>query len=106
MRSMLSISRRALRMRRHSATGTVSSIERRAAPAATLVCAPASLAGEGGVVEAVEGAGTGAVDERCVAEKRDVVKSEVPDGGVDHAVGAKGHDGANDGAGEDVVPSE
>jgi hypothetical protein len=104
VRSVLSISSRSLRLRSHGAAGTISSVERRAAPATALVCTPASLAGEGGVVEAVKGAGTGAVDERCVAQQRNVVEAEVPDGGVDHTVGAEGHDGADDGSGEDVIP--
>jgi hypothetical protein len=104
MRGMVSMSSRSIRVRSHGATGPISSVEGSAAPAAALVCAPASLASKGSVVEAVRGAGTGAVDEWCVAEKRDVVEAKVPDGGVYHAVGAKGHHGADDGACEDVVP--
>ena len=93
-----------VRLGHHSSPRTISGVERRAAPAAAFVGTPAGLAGEDGVVEAVEGAGACAIDEGCVAQERDVVEAEVPDGGVDHAVGAEGHDGANDGAGEDVVP--
>jgi hypothetical protein len=97
---------RAIWVRSHGAAGAISSVERSAAPAAALVCTPASLARKHGVVEAIEGACASAVDEGCVAEEGDVVEAEVPDGGVDHAVGGKGHDGTDNGTGEDVVPGD
>ena len=94
----------ALSLSRHGAARAVGGIEGGAAPGAALVGAPASLAGEHGVVEAVERAGSGAVDERSVAQHGDVVEAEVPDRGVHHAVAAEGHEGADDRAGEHVVP--
>jgi hypothetical protein len=100
------VANRAVRVRSHGASGTVSSVERSASPAAALVCAPASLACEHGVVEAVEGASACAIDKGCVAEERDVVKAEVPDRGVDHAVSGEGHHSTDNGTSEDVVPGE
>lgn len=91
-------------MRSHGASRAISSIERCATPAAALERSPAGLACEDGVVEAVEGAGACAVDERGVTEERDVIEAEVPDRSVHHAVGAEGHESSNDGTGEDVVP--
>lgn len=38
------------------------------------------------------------------AVKRDVVEAPVPNGGVCHAVRGEGHHGANNGAGNDVIP--
>jgi hypothetical protein len=106
MRSVVSVSSRAIGVRTHGATGTISSVSWSASPAAALVCSPASLACEEGVVEAVEGTGACAVDKGSVAEERDVVEAEVPDRGVHHAVGAEGHHGTDDCTGEDVVPGE
>lgn len=97
---------RTLSLRSHGTAGTISSVEWGAAPRAALECSPACLACEDGIVEAVEGTGACAVDERCVAEERDVVEAEIPDGGVDHAVGGEGHDCADEGSGEDVVLNE
>ena len=94
----------AVRMRRHGTTRTVSSIARRTTPRATLERSPTGLAREDSVMKAIERAGTGAVDEGRVAQERDVVEAEVPYRGIDHAVRAEGHEGTNDGAGEDVVP--
>lgn len=107
MRSVMSIvTSRAIRVSSRSAARTIGGVEGSAAPAATLMCAPARLAREDGVMEAVEGAGACAVDERCVTQERDVVEAEVPDGGVDHAVGGEGHHGTDYGTSEDVVPGE
>jgi hypothetical protein len=107
MRSVMSmVTSRAVRVRSHSAARTISSIKWRAAPATTLMCAPARLAREDCVMEAIEGAGACAVDERCVAQEGDVVEAEVPDGGVDHAVGGKGHHCTDYGTGEDIVPGQ
>lgn len=94
----------ALSLCRHGTARAVSGIEGGAAPGAALVGAPASLAGEHGVVEAVERAGTSTVNERSVAQDGDVVEAEVPDRGVHHAVAAEGHKGADDRAGEHIVP--
>lgn len=58
---------------RHGATGRVRSVAGSTAPGAGIVSAPVSFAGEGCVVEAVEGVGAGAVDEGGVAEEGDVV---------------------------------
>jgi hypothetical protein len=95
---------RALRLRRHRASGTIRRIARRATPATSLERAPVSLAREDGVMEAVERACACTVDEGRVAEQGNVVEAEVPDGCVNHAVGAEGHHRANNGAGEDVIP--
>jgi hypothetical protein len=106
MRGVVAVSSGSLRVGSHGAARTVSSVKGSSAPAATLVGAPAGFAGKGGVVEAVEGAGACAVDKGCVAEERDVVEAEVPDRSVDHAVGAKGHQGADNSASEDIVPGD
>jgi hypothetical protein len=98
------VSNRAIRVRSHGASRAVSGIERSASPAAALVCSPASLACEDGVVEAVERARACAVDEGSMTEERDVVEAEVPNRGVDHAVGAESHHSANDRSGENVIP--
>jgi hypothetical protein len=58
---------------RHSTAWTIRSIERCTGPRTTVMCTPAGLAGPARVVEAVEGGGTGTVDEGGVAEERDVV---------------------------------
>lgn len=102
--SMSVVSNRSLRLRCHGASRAIRSVARSAAPARALNRAPARLASEDVVVEAIEGAWACAVDEGSVAEERDVVEAEVPDGGVDHAVGGEGHHCADYGAGEDVVP--
>lgn len=65
---------------------------------------PVSLAGEGHRVEARELGLSSRVGEWDVADKRDVVEAEVPDGGVDHAVSREGEDGTDDSASKDVVP--
>lgn len=57
----------------HAAAWTVGSITRSTTPGGTIVLAPAGLASEGSVVEAVECGRAGTVDERCNANKRDVV---------------------------------
>jgi hypothetical protein len=100
------MSSRSLRVGRHGTARTISSVKGSSSPAAALVRAPASLACEDGVVEAVEGACAGAVDEWCVAEQRDVVEAEVPDRGIDHAVGGEGHDGTDKRASQDIVPEK
>jgi hypothetical protein len=79
MRGVVSVSSRAIRVGTHGASWTISSVPWSAAPAAALVCAPASLACEEGIVEAVERAGAGTVDKGSVTEERDVVEAEVPD---------------------------
>jgi hypothetical protein len=101
---VIMVSSRSLWVRGHGTARTISSVEGSASPAAALVGAPASLACEDGVVEAVEGACAGTVDEWCVAEERDVVEAEVPDRGVDHAVGGESHHGTDKGTSQDVVP--
>jgi hypothetical protein len=58
---------------RHGATGRVRSVAGSTAPGASIVSAPVGFAGEGCVVEAVEGVGTSAVDEGGVAEEGDMV---------------------------------
>jgi hypothetical protein len=88
----------------HGTARTISSVEGSTSPAAALVGAPASLTCEDCVVEAVEGACAGAVNEWCVAEERDVVEAEVPDRGVDHAVGGESHDGTDKSTSQNVVP--
>lgn len=75
-----------MHLRRHGASRSIGSIERRAAPAASFVRAPACLAREDGVVEAVKRARTCTVDKGRVAKKGNVVEAKVPDRGVDHAV--------------------
>ena len=57
----------------HAAAWTVGSITGSTTPSGTVVLAPASLAGEGCIVEAVVGRRTGTVDERSNANERDVV---------------------------------
>jgi hypothetical protein len=94
-----------LTLRRHGAPRPIRRIARRATPATALERSPACLARENRVVEAVERTCACAVHKRCVAQKGDVVESEVPNGGVDHAVSGEGHEGADYGAGEDVVPA-
>jgi len=98
------VSSRPLSLRHHGAPRSIRSIARCTAPARALDSAPTGLAREDVGVEAVEGAWACAVDEGGVAEEGNVVEAEVPDGGVDHAVGREGHYGTDDGAGEDVVP--
>jgi len=95
---------RPVRMRHHGTPRTICGIEGCAAPAGSLNCTPSSLASEDGVVEAIERAWTGAVDKRSMAHERDVVETEVPDGGIGHAVGAESHQSADDRSGEDIVP--
>jgi hypothetical protein len=95
---------RALGRRLHGTTGTVSGIEGSTTPGAAVVGAPASLAGEDSVVEAVECARASAVDKGSVAEDGNVVEAEVPNRGVDHAVGAESHESADDCTSENVVP--
>lgn len=95
---------RALGLRLHSAPRTIGSIERRTSPGATVVRAPASLTCPDSIVEAVEGAGSGAVDKGSVAQDGNMVEAEVPDRGEDHTVAAEGHESTDDGAGEDVIP--
>jgi len=90
-------------MGHHGTPRTISSIKGCSTPATALMCAPASLASEDDVVEAVKGARPGTVDKGGVAQERNVVEAEVPDGSVDHAVGAESHDSTNDGSGEDIV---
>lgn len=95
---------RSLGVRCHGAARTISSVKGSAAPAATLVGSPACLASEGGVVEAIKGASACAINKGCVAEHGDVVEAEVPDRGVNHAVRAKGHHGADNSSSEYIVP--
>jgi hypothetical protein len=57
----------------HGASRAISGITRSSAPGTSVVGSPAGLAGEDSIVEAVEGGGTGTVDERGVAEQWDVV---------------------------------
>lgn len=57
----------------HCAAGTVCGVAWGATPCGSVVGAPAGLAGEDSVVEAVEGIGAGAVDEGSVADEGDVV---------------------------------
>lgn len=64
------------------------------------VTAPASLVREHGIAQLIGAV----VAEGHVAVQGDVVEAPVPDGRVDHAVRGKGHDGADDGSGKDVVP--
>ena len=94
---------RPVRMRHHGSPRTICGIEGCTAPAGSLNRTPSSLAGEDSVVEAIERAWTGAVDERSVAHERDVVETEVPDGSIGHAVGAESHQSADDRSGENVV---
>lgn len=99
-----SVSSRSLSLRHHGTAWAICSIARRTSPACALNGAPASLAGEDVGVEAVEGAWACAVDKGSVAEEGNVVEAEVPDGGVDHAVGRESHHCADHSASEDVVP--
>jgi hypothetical protein len=94
---------RAIGVRHHGTSRTICSIEWCTSPGCSLNCTPSSLAGEDSVVEAIERAWTGAVDERSVAHERDVVETEVPDGSIGHAVGAESHQSADDRSGENVV---
>ena len=93
-----------LSLRLHGAPRTIRSIERRTSPGTAVVRAPAGLASPDSIVEAIESAGSSAVDEGSVAQHGNVVEAEVPHRGVDHAVAAEGHEGANDSTSEDVVP--
>jgi hypothetical protein len=113
----------------HGATRRVRSVAGSTTPGTGFVGAPVGFAGEGCVVEAVEGVGASAVDEGGVADEGDVVDcvfvlvvcfgkrsgfesgvrrrrltSEVPDTGVNHAVGGEGHGCSNNSAGENIVP--
>jgi hypothetical protein len=92
-----------LSLRHHGAPRPVGSIEWRAAPATALMGAPAGLAGEDDIVEAVKGARTCAVDKGSVAHEGDVVEAKVPDGSVCHAVGAESHHGTDYRTSEDIV---
>jgi hypothetical protein len=65
------------------------------------VATEASLPGEDGVDQLASALG---VHEGGSTVQGNVVVAPVPDGGVGHAVGRKGKDGANDGASNDVVP--
>lgn len=93
----------AIWVRCHGASWTVSRVEWRTT-AATLGGTPTSLAGEDGVVEAVERARAGSVHERSVAEERDVVEAEIPNGSVYHTVRTERHDSANERTRKDVIP--
>lgn len=84
----------------HSHSSKRRGIEGRASHACALD-SPAHLASEH-CITAFDLANS--VAERHVAVQGDVVESEIPDGCVYHAVGAEGEDGANDGAGDAVVP--
>ena len=55
---------RAIGARSHCASWAIGSIKRSTAQAASLVCTPASLAGEESIVEAIGGAGTTAINKR------------------------------------------
>lgn len=66
--------------------------------------APASFARPNSIVETIEGARTSTIDKGSVTEDGDVVKAEVPHGGIDHSVATESHHGTNNGSGEDVVP--
>ena len=70
---------RTFRLGHHSPPRTISGIKGSTAPAISLHGAPASLAREDVAVEAVKGAGAGAVDKGRVAHEGDVVETEVPD---------------------------
>ena len=95
---------RALRGRLHGTTGAVSGIEGSTSPRAAVVSAPASLASKDSVVEAVECAGASTVNKGSMAEDGNVVEAEVPNRSVDHAVGAEGHEGANERTCKDIIP--
>lgn len=97
-------SHRTFRLRYHRSPGTICSVERSSRPSTAVVRAPASLAGPDSVVEAIERAGSSAIDEGSVTQDGNVVEAEVPDGSVDHAVAAECHEGTNDSTCEDVVP--
>jgi hypothetical protein len=94
---------RAIGVRHHGTSRTICSIEWCTSPGCSLNCTPSSLAGEDSVVESIERAWAGSIDEGSMTHKRDMVEAEVPDRGVSHAVGAKGHQSANDCSGKDVV---
>jgi hypothetical protein len=94
---------RAIGMRHHSTPRTICSIEWCTSPAVPINCTPSSLAREDSIMEAVERAWAGAVDEGGMAHERDVVEAEVPNGGIRHAVRAESHQGTNYCSGEDVV---
>lgn len=68
----------------HASTRAIRSVTRGSTPGRAVVSTPTSLAGEGGVVEAVKGGGAGTVDERSVANERDVIDCgyQVSDGTV------------------------
>ena len=57
----------------HGATRAVSSVAGSTAPCRPVVLAPAGLAGEGSIVEAVKGGRTSTVDEGRVTDERNVV---------------------------------
>ena len=99
---MVTVSR-PVRMRHHGTPRAICGIEGCTAPAGSLNCTPSSLASEDSVVEAVERAWAGAVDEGSVAHKRNVVEAEVPDGSIGHTVGTESHQSAYDCSGEDIV---
>jgi hypothetical protein len=94
----------AFRLGLHGSPGAIGGIEGRSAPGATIVGSPAGLPGPDSIVEAVECAGAGSVDERCVAQDGNVVEAEIPYRGVHHAVAAECHQGTDDSAGGNVVP--
>ena len=85
------------------ATRSVRSIER-STTKGTLVNTPPSLPRPECITEAIERSESLRIRERHVAHERNVVEAEVPDTGIDHAVGAECHDRSNDCAGKDVVP--
>jgi hypothetical protein len=57
----------------HGASWSIRSIAGSATPRRSVVTTPASLVGEDCRVEAIKGAGSGSVDEGCVANKGDVI---------------------------------
>lgn len=70
----------------------------------TLWRTPANLASEGSVLKATVSAVAIAKIEGRVTHQGNVVEAEVPDGGIQHAVGREGEHSPNDGTSEDVVP--
>lgn len=95
-------SRRPLIEPHRIASKPMRSIKRRTA--IRLLEAPAGLPREDRRLEAPSPRCASAVGKRRVSRQRDVVEAEVPHGGVHHSVRGDGEDGADDRAGEAVVP--
>lgn len=85
-------------------TSTIAMAKHTIVPQATIAIfssisrSPAGLAREHSVLRSRTWEG------RSCAVKWEVVGAPVPDGRVHHTIGTEGHDGADDGAGETVVP--